>query len=403
MISTFFYSFSITCLTIYFLKKKISVFGKVLLIVFCLSSVFSIIGVFTNVIDASNATLLAYLFLILALFIFFSPFLCKESFFGRFEVIYKAKKGYIFLCLIYIFCSLYTIYLFLPGIIQLLKSGNWSMNRFDLYTGELSFPYNNIIELLIINFTDYFRLLILVVSFSLLSIRKNKVIAISSIGSAFISMMCSAIYSSSRGTIVNTSLLILSLFLFFYHSYSKKMKRFFTITILLIVIAMVPYFIVVTNSRFGDNSDSLKSIISYIGQPPVVFNYGVFVIDKNLFGLYEFGRLFGYTGFSEELVGGLWDNGFFTFVGWFFIDWGIIGTLLIGAFVFFAFKKFYRKKQLLISDLFIMTFYFSTLLQGVFVIGRSYCYTIIATLVIYLFLKLFFEKIHWGGDYCNAK
>ena len=104
------------------------------------------------------------------------------------------------------------------------------------------------------------------------------------------------------------------------------------------------------------------------------------------------GRLFGGRSISPSELGGSWGSGFYTFVGWLFIDWGVGGTIVVVSVIALITNQIMRKKIYSIADLFIVFFVYYTLLQGVFVIGRSYIYNIVIAVVIYWFVELFFEK-----------
>ena len=391
MIQTIIYCIVFLLVTIFFLKGKPPALGKFLLVVYSFSSIMAIFAVGFELVDFSKVTIIGYAYLIFVCFIFFIPFLQRKKSLNSNKMRIRENKLFYYLCLFYIVCSIVTIIRFIPGIKLLVSSGDWSMNRNDLYSGEISFPYSNFVEYLMMNFTDYFRLLILIISFSSLRGEKHLLVYYLSIIGGIGSMVASSVYTSSRGTIINAGLLLIALYLFFYKQYSKNTRRIFFVAAITCIACLVPYLIVVTVSRFGDlNAGGIDSIAAYIGQSPVVFNSGVFTIDKILLGKNAFGVLFDYQ-YKESMIGGTWDNGFYTFVGWLFIDWGIVGTIIIGLVISFWMSCIIRKKRFYTSDVFLIFFWYNTLLSGVFVIGRSYCYSIIASTFIYLFVRFVAE------------
>lgn len=391
MIQTIFYCIFFVAIAFYFIKRKTPWISKLLLIMYSATAILAVAVVGYDLIDHSKISIFGYVFLLSAIFLYFSPFLCNRKFLSSKKVAIRENIGFLIICIVYTICSIITVIKYLPGVKALIQSGDWSMNRNDLYHGDLDFPYDNFFEFVLMNLTDYFRLIVLVISFSSLRNNKHHFIYYAAIIGAVSSLLVSAIYTSSRGTIVNAGLIIISLFLFFVKQYSTKTKRVFILTAICSLAILVPYLIVVTISRFGDLDDGgVNSIVAYLGQSPVVFNSGVFTIDKLLYGKNAFGVLFGYN-YNESMIGGTWDNGFYTFVGWIFIDWGVIGTLLIGIVMAFCLKSVISKKRLFISDVFLIFFYFNTLLTGVFVIGRSYCYNIIASALIYFVVRFVIE------------
>ena len=203
-------------------------------------------------------------------------------------------------------------------------------------------------------------------------------------------LIVSAMSQSSRGSIVNIALLLGVLFVFFFNELGNKSRIYFSILIFIGFLAVVPYVVEVTMSRFSDGA--IDSLVSYFGQSPVVFNYGVFDIDKLSFGKYAFGNLFDLGNISPSDVGGSWGSGFYTYVGWLYLDWGFIGTIVTASLISWICIRIIRKKTYTVSDIYIVFFVYYSLLQGVFVIGRDYCYNILMTIIIYYFVKVIFDK-----------
>lgn len=373
--------------------KGANILGRILYWLYATIGLCAVIAIYDGALN-SKQLVIPYLYLILVYLIYFAPFMKRDTDFSVSKLNTRVNNRYVFFLVVYVLCTIITIKCFLPSIISLFASGNWAMNRYNLYLGEMTFPYSNTFELIVMNATDYFRLMALVVSFAILreeGVQKKKyIIAFSGIISAVVSMLCSAIYTSSRGTVVNTFILVIALYCFFQNDFEKNKKRYFIIIASLGVAAVIPYLLEVTISRFTTGASS--AVISYFGQAPIVFSSGVWDINKYMYGDFAFGKLFGHSSFSEASIGGTWDNGFYTFVGWLFIDWGPIGVLLLGVLIALITNRFMRKQEYLISDVYLIMFFYSTLLQGVFVIGRSYCYTMVVSFVIYFIFKVFFDK-----------
>lgn len=373
-----------------FIKRK-NRMGKILFGLYTVMAFFSVLSVKYEVVDHQNTTLIPYIFLILIFSISFYPFTQNVAIFTSEKLKADVNKKYIIFCVIFTIMSLITIRCYIPHIQSLIVSGNWAANRNALYSGDFIFPYTNIIEYIAMNFVSYTRVLALITGFVILRTDRRFILGITTILLNFMTSICSAIYTSSRGAVVNIVLLILAIYLFFFDEITKSKKKFISILIVLGIISILPYVIQVTTSRFGSNAE-VASIVSYFGQPPIVFNRSVYTITEHLYGEYAWGTMFGAGTFDQSQIGGTWGSGFYTYVGWLYIDWGLIGTILVAVFFSFIIYRIIAKKKYNISDLFLVFFVYYTLLQGVFVIGRSYNYSILMAILIYVFVKIFFDK-----------
>lgn len=400
MTFTIIYFILLLLLTVYFVNKRANVLGKMILILYTFIAFVSFISLKDGIIDESGITLIPYIFLVVSYFIFFSPFLVKETKCGAKKIVGHVDVKYIIFAYIYIICAIVAIKCYFPSVINLLSSGDWALNRTALYSGDLNAPYSNRLEYYAIQFSGYFRILAIIVGFSLLRFdnrehgvfysKMNRLAGILTIVTSMIYVICTSIFNSARGTLFNVFVLVIAIYLFFYYEIEKNKRRFFLILGGLIIAAIAPYVIQVTISRFG-SGDAADSVISYFGQAPIVFNKYVFPLEKHAWGKYGFSHILGFT-FTPESIGGQWGASFFTFVGWICIDWGPIGVLLIGGVVSYFIKKFINKAEYQISDIFLVFTYYQVLTNGVFVIGASYIYTLIGSIIIFILLKIFIEN-----------
>lgn len=372
----------------YFLQNNIM--GKILMTWYTCISVFSIVAVKTGLIPSSNVTLFPYLFLIMTYTIVFSPFFSKSQGFDVERLYFHINKKYIMFAAIYIVTAAIAIHYYVPLILQLAQSGTWYENRNALYLGTFTYSYTWY-EYYALIFSGYLRLLALIVGFAIIRFGRRTLIGMLTIITAFVSGILNAMYTSSRGAIINIVLITVVLYLFFYRNIEKNKRRFITILMLLGCVAIIPYLIDVTVARFSSGG-SLDSLINYLGHAPVVFNSGVSPITKHMYGEFAFGNLFGDKEFYPSIIGGTWGTGFYTFVGWLFIDWGWIGTIVVAVIVTLILNHIIRKEKYSISNVYIIFFVYYTLLQGVFVIGRDYCYNIVTSLIIYFVVKIIFDK-----------
>ena len=402
MVATRVYLIILSILTIYTFGRKSNVLGKLLFCMYTAAAIFSVISVNSGIIASSNVTLIPYLYLIICYVIFFSPFTKKDTVCNAEKLVTVVDGKLKFIAIVYIVCALVSISCYLPSVLKLFADGSWATNRVNLYRDELTAPYSNIFQYYAMQFAGYFRILALVIGFGLLRKAKQdysnqnkekkveKIIGWLTLASAIASIAISSMYSSSRGTIVNVFIFVMAVYLFFYYEIETNKRRLFAIMAILAVAVIAPYIIEVTVSRFTSGGAS-DSVVSYLGQPPIVFNKSIFYLPKHAWGNFGIGILWD-APFSEASIGGNWNTGFYTFVGWLYIDWGVLGVILIGCAVALLVGKIVNKEQYKISDVFLILTYYQTLTNGVFVIGRSYIYNIVGSIIIYLILRLFIEE-----------
>lgn len=389
MIQTYIYATIMIIILIGLFMKKTNIMGRVLWVLFTIISAFSLIAMKAGLVE-SNVTLFPYLFLIVVYLIAFYPFITEKGRFLVEKVTYNLNIKYVIFAYVFIIAGIISIMYYLPVVRQLMISGEWNQNRSDLYSGAFHLSYTWY-QYFALQFVGYTEILGIIVGFTLLRNEQKSILGWLSIIVGSLASVLSAMSQSSRGAIVNIVLLVLTIFFFFYRELANSKKRLILIFVLAGIISMLPYVIEVTVSRFSTTGAS-DSIISYFGQPPVVFNYGVTPVYKHMYGLYAWGNLFGASPVSPSDIGGSWGTGFYSFVGWMYIDWGYIGTIIVSIIIAYLTYCIIAKETYDIADLFLIFFIYYTLLQGVFVIGRDYCYNMFMTLMIYGFIKIFFDK-----------
>lgn len=390
MIQTYIYAALLLVLTLFFIVKRYNKMGLILMALYSVIGVIALVAVRQGRFETQNLTMFPYIYLILIYIIAFSPFLSRTTNLSLEKLKFNINQKYVIFAYIFIITSLISLSFYWPQVKQLLSSGEWNANRASLYDGSLTF--NTVwYQYYSLQFSGYTRLLGILIGFVFLREKKKELIGWGCIIVGAATEILSAMYTSSRGSIVNIVLLLIIMYMFFFNDLEKDKRRFFVVLSCLALVAIVPYVIEVTVSRFSTIGAS-NSLVDYLGQAPVVFNYGVSPINKHLYGEYTLGRLFGGRSISPSELGGTWGSGFYTFVGWLFIDWGVTGTIVVASLIAYITNQIIRRKMYSIADLFIVFFVYYTLLQGVFVIGRAYIYNIVMAVFIYWFVKLFFEK-----------
>lgn len=396
MFNVIIYFFILLVTNIYIFLKKDRILLKILITLYTCISLISLIlinygkiNINGNIINEDSLSLVPFLYLCIVYFCFFAPFFSRR--FSASKINVNINNNYIYIGIVYVICTIIAIKCYFPGIQNLINDGNYAINRMNLYNDSMIMPYSNIIEFMAIQFSGYFRLFAVVLGFQMLknSPKKNyDKIGLIIIASTLLYTIVTSMYTSSRGSIINFFTFLFALFLFYFNSIESNKKLNIIIGLTVIIPLLIVYIYNITISRFEE--ESLYSVLLYLGQSPIVFANNIFNLPTLAFGKYGLGQLFGIP-FSESDVGGSWASGFFTFVGWLYIDWGLIGVLLIGIICFIFIVKIINKKRYGLSDLMIILLYYQTLLNGVFVIGRSYIYTILGNVLIIIFLKIFVE------------
>ena len=394
MLDTFLYFLILLLLLLFFIKKKSNVLGLWLFGSFLTVAFFALLLCVDDPFadkDVSNIVFLPYLLLIVGYLLYSFPFLFSKEEFSASKVAPNLKKTYVFFAILYVFCSIIVIYSSYSIVSFLVEFGDWEVS----YREDSLVRYSNFIEYNSIIFTNYTRILAFVVGF--LMLRKGEkssviyIIACCLILAASVTQIFNAIISTSRSMIFELIILLPAMYLFFCRQIDKKINQIINILFVVIFFFALYFFIDVTISRF-ESRGTYDSVISHFGQAPIVFNTQMYgQLDHFLWGEYTLGKLFENAGIVPASIGGLWDVRFYTFVGWLYVDWGGLGVVFFGVLLGLFFFFFIKKRKYDVSDLFLLFSYYTFLLKGVFVIGRSYIITIVSTVVIYLLLKGFVD------------
>lgn len=375
--------------------KKMNYMGVFLIVLYTIEAGFSVLllkdGTFNAMLSLDKMSIWPYFLLIVSYILYFWPFLERKNAFQSDGFEQTLNRKYVVFAYLYILMAFITLLCCLPTLISMIQAGNWAQTY-----GEASvLPYNNHLEYFATNFCDYFRVLAVLVGFSMM--RKKECIERNYtpyilIATAVATALSDAILSTSRSMIFEIGLLVLVVYIFFYKNVEKNKKRFISIIAIIALGAILALFMSITVSRFESRGTNTY-MLSYLGQAPIVFNTQIVgSINKLSWGYFEFGRLFDSTPFNQTIVGGMWGQRFYMFVGWIYLDWGVIGVFCGGIIIALIFGKVVAKKSYQMSDLYLLFSLMLIYLKGVFVIGRSYCLNIVATLLIYLILRVFFEK-----------
>ena len=374
--------------------RKWNPLGKIIVLIYTVLAFFALFVpisgslLYVDRLDESLVTYPKIVFLLISYVIFFSPFLQKNKTFSVKNLKYNLNHNYEIFAYFYILLGLFYMIIYSRHVVALLRGGDWAANRLLMLEDTAEYPDNNLIEKIAVLFVNYFQLLALIVSFLMLRDKKYKKTGIVLIIIICGCELCNDIYVSSRGMLAQFSILLLAFYFFFYPDVEKSNKYFINIMIVLLAITVGPYLAAVTISRFANQVNN--SLVYYFGQTPYAFSLELNKIKELMYGRFAFGALLGDPKYLDAY--GSWDHMFYTFVGWLYVDWGYVGVILIGIICSLSFRRIIRKKKLLVCDIYILLAYYKILVQGAFTIGRTKCYELIATFLIYIVLRFIVDK-----------
>lgn len=276
--------------------------------------------------------------------------------------------------------------------IDAIKSGDWLGIREMLYWGEEK--QYTFWERLYKNGNKFLHPAALVYFFYYLGQNKKKRNSLLLYVCGFLSIftpIIGSITSAARGTLFFHVISIFILYSIFSRTYSKKLqlviKGIFS-TILFFILLLV---IAITISRFGDDEGG-SSVLLYFGHSMNSFNYGIFDTIKR----YGYGRWFlgdYFSIFSSITVDKSTDiaygthvgTSFITLVGCLFVDFGFWGTLALLIIIALYSKSIVKRASF--SYIYLYFVVIDLLINGVFVLGKTYGLIFTIKLLIYRYLK----------------
>lgn len=384
------YAVALILITVNRAIAKCNRVGIFLLGLYAFIAIMAAYSVAIGLVNSAGSRLWPYLLLIACYLIALYPLLRKESQQLERTIDFKLSSFYTLFAVVYIVAAIVMVSCYLPSVLGNLKSGEFSLIRRAYYSGEIVSPYRNSIDHYCSLFASYMYYLAITVSFFLFIDANGKRVklGIALLISAVSTQICMAVFTSSRGSIFIVGLTIVAMYLLLKGSLPGKSKYAVVLFAVICLFFIVPYVLNVTEDRFSYSSTAANSLIQYFGEPPVVFNTGVSVIDGYMYGVNVFGVLFDLPKPFQGSIGGSWGTRFYTFVGWLYLDWGAIGAL-IGSSVFaFALAAVLRKRPLRLSDVYILAFYINEIINGAFVLGDSAIIAILFNLSVYLVLRI---------------
>lgn len=390
-----FYFSVLLIFTIYALRKKINIIGLIILVLYTTIGGISIFAcqeerlTWCNI-YMSNLKLYPFILLLIAYAITFKPFLCSRKVFNSGKIVKDIDDRYKFLLIVYIVCSILCIINYAATVISIIRSGNLAGNyRAFALGGEGEFHYYNFVFYIATQISIYNSLLCLIMAFLFLREKKHIKLSFIAITVYFLSNGMIALYVSARGMIFEYAMIFAGLSLFLFPNINQLGKKALIVIGIVAASVLVPYLINVTVSRFT-SAGAWDSILTYFGQPPLVFNGAVQSLDRFHYGEYALSYLFGHE-LNPIEFGHIWVRAFYTFVGYFYIDWGIPGIIIIGSIISYVMRRIIRKKNYNVSDLLLIFAFYKFLVKGSLVIGNHYILDFAMTMVLYVLIRVFVE------------
>lgn len=296
--------------------------------------------------------------------------------------------------MIYIICSLISIYYGSERAVQTIISGNYREAYVDNSSGEVAF-YTNQFERLAKILTQYFLPVAMLTLFYYLTLQKVKSFRIIILALAVIlPTIVSSINIGNRSMIIQFLILLLICYFVFHTGISKKRKQIIVIPSVIFFVLVFILMSAVTISRFGEEQGN-SSVFYYLGHSMLTFNYGMTdTIDTYTYGKYFFSwfvDIFGGNSIIDTYkLGGHFEGAFTTFVGALYMDFGPIGTFIIALIVpEFMSLFFRRKKQIDIANIYMFTFSLNYYTYGVLVVGYASGLTWMMAFIVFGILKKF--------------
>ncbi|WP_101542650.1 hypothetical protein [Bacteroides cutis] len=378
-----------TLFFIYLLIKRKGIDSSVVLLFLYL--VVSICGIFYYLGLSSVKTSVVYsVYFCLICTLYFYPIISKRSLTCK-GVEVKRTNGLIWIVQVYTFLSLVVIYDLIQMLTIMLANGNWATMKADAYNGDI--VYNSSLFLIFARFyVDYFRLVIVLYAFYLLTQKGSSFyycIFLLIIG--ILPNLLTCLVYVYRGGLLVLTLSVLCSFLLFKKQLPQLVKKriyfFFSICAILFSILIIG----ITLSRFDTHSSD--SIVDYLGQSMVEYNYGIAVpIHSYANGKYFFSSLLNLRIEQiciDSLYGISTSNGgaLDTFVGCLVLDFGFILGLAIALFFFILLRFIFCKRKCDFADAYLYMFYLEFLILGVFHATTGFALNCILTLLVYAVLK----------------
>lgn len=360
--------------------------------------------------DLSDTTFFGYILIVICTYIAFIPFKKYDSknalqHFG--ESKHSRNIMYLF-SYSYILCALLFLLIASKDILRIMNISDFGALRSTLYgnvENESTLVItNNAIAMLCLKICLQFKLISVFISFAMLKEGRRKGLAIILFVLTFIIYFINSTANASRGGLAMFVFCIILILTFFQKYLTEKMERRIKLISLVFVGITAAFFLIVSVSRFANNSSSenpiLTNLIFYLGHGPIEFSKVTGSLTGLAYGGTILGRLsnhyFG-TEYSWSLVQskiGYPNIGpvFTTYLGYLYTDFGPIGCILFVSVWAYFILYLLKKRPNNFSTIFIFLYYISYYVSGAFAVGRLEYAAMITAFVGYFVLR-FVERV----------
>lgn len=382
----------------YVWKKKKRLDCSVVLI--GLWSLVAVMGVFHYIDEKhfhDHMTLLPFIYLFITFIVYIRYFINEKDKYSSVQrITYYRSNVMDVICYLYIAAVILNIYN--DGVtLSSLSTSSLMENGLDLYIDHFDreVVYKGFLDHYSHTYEYYAYVIVLIASFNALCQERYK-FALILILVIVLNTLIKASATGGRNQVVALVTLIIGLYSLYYRFFTKKARHYFYMGSLVTGGFLLTYLMAITMSRFDDSDMGAGgSLVSYLGQPMLYFDYGIADVDHGLYyGIRTFKNLAEIIGIkvpikfdSDILLGTHFGTAFTTNIGMLTLDFGYIGTLLFGIFLPWFMRKLYLYKgELTIPGLYIYIFFFNRMINGAFVNGSGSDYLYWQAFMFYVIL-----------------
>lgn len=327
-----------------------------------------------------------FLYLFFMIFLFLRPILFDTNLiYQKLKIKLSIVNLFLYICSV---SGLIVMYYYSKDFISVILYAEFGDLRQDIYSGEVKYGYTSQLERLVKLLYSYSFPIALLSAFYKLALDNKTISFLIFFCLILMPKLMFTVLIASRGDVIIIALNIIIAFLLFKKGYSRNTLSIIKRLSFVFGLSLATYFLIVTFQRFGSD-DSTSSMLAYLSQPMLNFNYGITdSIVRYANGDYFFGWLRGIENFKfDEVCGTHVTAGFVTFIGQHYMDFGPIITFVISIIIPSLISLIITNKQKYgIAELYVFSFYMNYLLTGAFWTTQNVQAWIMA-LATYLLLK----------------
>ena len=381
----------VIALIIYSFKRRKIDCGFILLATYVFVAVIGLM-LFASEPSEWHLRLWPFIYLFVICMMFFRPFFFDSD--KLYERLKKPNtKVLSIFCLIYIICSLISIYYGIGSATKNIADAAFNEAYADNAVGDTVY-YTNQFERFSKIFAQYLLPVATLTVFYYLTLQNVKPLRIILLALAVIlPTFVSSIIIGNRSMIVQLLILVMICYFIFHREISKKRKYIIMIPSIIFIVLVFVLLSSVTISRFGEEGST--SVFYYLGHSMLTFNYGITdTIHSYSNGKYFFSWFIDAFGGNSTIdfskLGTHFIGAFSTFVGPLYVDFGPIGTFIIALLAPAFLTLFFRhKKHIDIANIYMYAFSLNYITYGVLVVSYGTSLNWMMAFIIYCILKMF--------------